>query len=57
MTYNDLQGLVKQLQTTEEKSAKERQKIGKDNFTKGLYWIREILNTLVFPEDRKKGRD
>ena len=57
MTYNDLQNLVKQLQTTEEKNAKERQKIGKDNFTKGLYWIREILNTLVFPEDRKKGRD
>ena len=57
MTYNDLQNLVKQLQTTEERNAKERQKIGKDNFTKGLYWIREILNTLVFPEDRKKGRD
>ena len=57
MTFNDMQSLVKQLQTTEEKSARERQKIGKDNFTKGLFWIREILNTLVFPEDRKKGRD
>ena len=57
MTYNDLQSLVKQLQSTEEKSARERQKIGKDNFTKGLYWIREILNCLIFPEDRKKGRE
>lgn len=57
MTFNDLQNLVKQLQTTEEKNAKERQKIGKDNFTKGLFWIREILNNMVFPEDRKKGRD
>ena len=57
MTYNDMQNLVKQLQTNEEKSAKERQKIGKDNFTKGLYWIREILNLMVFPEDRKKGRE
>ena len=57
MTYNDLQSLVKQLQSTEEKSANERQKVGKDNFTKGLFWIREILNTMVFPEDRKKGRD
>lgn len=57
MTYNDMQNLVKQLQTNEEKTAKERQKIGKDNFTKGLYWIREILNLMVFPEDRKKGRD
>jgi hypothetical protein len=57
MTYNDMQNLVKQLQSTEEKSAKERQKIGKDNFSRGLYYIREILNTLVFPEDRKKGRD
>lgn len=57
MTYNDMQSMVKQLQTNEEKSAKERQKIGKDNFTKGLYWIREILNLMVFPEDRKKGRE
>ena len=57
MTYNDLQNLVKQLLTTEEKSARERQKVGKDNFTKGLFWIREILNTMVFPEDRKKGRE
>ena len=57
MTYNDLQNLVKQLQTTEEQSSKERQKIGRDNFTKGLFWIREILNTMVFPEDRKKGRE
>ena len=58
MTFNDLQSLVKQLQSTEEKSAKERQKIGKDNFSRGLYYIREILNTLVFPEDKtRKGRD
>ena len=57
MTYNDMQSLVKQLQSTEERNARERQKIGRDNFSKGLYWIREILNTMVFPEDRKKGRD
>lgn len=57
MTYNDLQSLVKQLQSTEEMNAKERQKIGKDNFSKGLWYIREILNTLVFPEDRRKGRE
>ena len=57
MTFNDLQNLIKQLQTTEEKSSKERQKIGRDNFTKGLFWIREILNTMAFPEDRKKGRE
>lgn len=56
MTYNDLQTLVKQLQSTEEKDAKERQNIGRDNFTKGLWYIREILNTMVFPEDRKKRR-
>ena len=55
LTYNDLSSLMHQLSTTVEKDNKERQKIGKDNFTKGLYWIREILNTLVFPEDRKKG--
>ena len=57
MTYNDIQTLVHQLKTIEERDAKERQKIGKDNFTKGLWYIREILNTLVFPEDRKKGRE
>lgn len=56
LTYNDLQTLVKQLQATEEKDAKEKQNIGRDNFTKGLWYIREILNTMVFPEDRKKGR-
>ena len=53
MTYNDLQTLVHQLQTTMEKENKERQKVGKDNFTKGLWYIREILNTMIFPEDRK----
>ena len=55
MTYNDLTTLIHQLQATEEKDAKERQKIGKDNLSKGLWYIREILNTLVFPEDRKHG--
>lgn len=53
MTYNDLQSLVHQLSATMEKENKERQKIGKDNLSKGLWYIREILNTLVFPEDRK----
>ena len=53
MTFNDLQQLVHQLGTTMEKDNKERQRINKDNLTKGLWYIREILNTLVFPEDRK----
>ena len=57
MTYNDMQSLVKQLQSTEERSARERQSMNKDNFSKGLYYIREILNNMIFPEDRKKGRD
>ena len=55
MTYNDLTTLIHQLQATEEKDAKERQKIGRDNLSKGLWYIREILNTLIFPEDRKHG--
>jgi hypothetical protein len=53
MTYNDLSSLVHQLSTTMEKENKERQKVGKDNFTKGLWYIREILNTMIFPEDKK----
>ena len=56
MTYNDLQTLVKQIQTTEEKDANEKRKVGKDNFTKGLWYIREILNCMIFPGDRQKNR-
>ena len=53
MTYNDLNTLIHQIGVTAEKDNKERQKVGKDNFTKGLWYIREILNTMIFPEDRK----
>ena len=55
MTYNDLSTLVHQLSTTEEKDSKERQKVGRDNLSKGLWYIREILNTMVFPEDKKRN--
>ena len=54
MTYNDLQTLVHQLQTIEERDNDERKKVGKENFTKGLWLIREILNTMVFPMDKHK---
>lgn len=53
LTYNDLQALLHQLQTTVEKDNRERQKIGREHLYKGLWLIREILNTLIFPEDRK----
>ena len=53
MTYNDLSSLMKQLGTTVEKDNKERQNANKDNFTKGLWYIREILNTMIFPYDKK----
>ena len=53
ITYNDLTVLVHQLSATVEKDNKDRQKIGGDNLYKGLWYIREILNTLIFPEDRK----
>lgn len=54
MTYNDFSSLVKQLGTTMERDNKERQRGIKDNFTKGLWYIREILNTMVFPYDKMK---
>jgi hypothetical protein len=53
LTYNDLSTLMHQLQTTVEKDNKDRQKVGHDHLYKGLWYIREILNTLIFPEDRK----
>ena len=37
-------------------AAEEKRKIGKDNFTKGLWYIREILNCMIFPGDRQKNR-
>ena len=54
MTYNDLTSLMKQLSTTVEKDNKERQKGHRESFTKGLWYIREILNTMIFPEDKMK---
>lgn len=54
LTYNDLSNLMKQLSTTVEKDNKERQKGHRENFTKGLWYIREILNTMIFPEDKMK---
>lgn len=53
LTYNDLTSLMKQLSTTVEKDNKERQKVGHDHLYKGLWYIREILNSMIFPEDRK----
>lgn len=53
MTYNDLQTLMKQLSTTVEKDNRERQKGSRDHLYKGLWLIREILNTMVFPQDKK----
>ena len=53
LTYNDLANLMKQLSTTVEKDNKERQKVGHDHLYKGLWYIREILNSMIFPEDRK----
>lgn len=54
LTYNDLSNLMRQLQTTVEKDNQERQKGHRENFTKGLWYIREILNTMVFPYDKIK---
>lgn len=55
ITYNDLSSLIKQLSTTVEKDNKERQRVGRDHLYKGLWYIREILNHMIFPEDRKHG--
>lgn len=55
LTYNDLNSLMKQLSTTVEKDNKERQKVGRDHLYKGLWYIREILNHMIFPEDKKHG--
>lgn len=54
LTYNDLSSLIKQLSTNVEKENKDRQRGNKDNFTKGLWYIREILNTMIFPYDKMK---
>lgn len=54
ITYNELNSLVKQLGTTIEKENEQRKKdMGRDTLSKGLWMIREILNNLVFPQDRK----
>ena len=53
LTYNDLSSLMRQLSTTVEKDNNERQKIGRNHLYKGLWYIREILNYMIFPEDRK----
>ena len=53
MTYNDLQSLIRQIHSTAEKDNKERQKVGHDHLYKGLWLIREILNNMVFPQDKK----
>ena len=53
LTYNDLQTLMKQLSTTAEKDNQERQKGGRDHLYRGLWLIREILNTMIFPQDKK----
>ena len=54
MTYNDLNTLIHQIGTTVEKENDERKKMNHDNFTKGLWYIREILNTMIFPQDKQK---
>ncbi len=53
MTYNDLSNLMHQLSSTVEKDNQDRQKVGRDHLYKGLWLIREILNTMIFPEDKK----
>ena len=53
MTYNDLSNLIHQLGVTVEKDNKERQRGSRDHLYKGLWLIREILNTMIFPEDKK----
>lgn len=55
MTYNDLQSLIHQIGTTSEKENQERKKIGSEPVMKGLWYIREVLNTLVFPMDNKRN--
>ena len=54
MTYNDLNTLVHQIGTTAEKGNQERRKIGNDKLIQGLAMIRDILNFVVFPGDKKK---
>ena len=54
MTYNDLYNLTRQLGTTVERDNKERANFARDNITKGLWYIREILNTMIFPQDKLK---
>lgn len=54
MTYNDFNSLVHQIGNTAEKEADERKKqMSNDTLVKGLWYIREILNNLVFPQDKK----
>lgn len=53
MTYNDFNSLVHQLSATVEKDNEERRKGSRDHLYKGLWLIREILNTMIFPQDKK----
>ena len=55
MTYNDLQSLVHQIGATAERDNQERKKMGNEPVMKGLWYIREVLNTLVFPMDSKRN--
>lgn len=54
MTYNDLNTLVNQISTTAEKENDERKKVGHEPLYKGLWYIREILNLMIFPQDNIK---
>lgn len=56
MTYNDMTSLMRQLGITAEKDNEQRQKGVRENFTKGLWYIREILNTMIFPQDKIKQK-
>lgn len=53
ITYNDLTNLIHQLSASAEKENDERKRVGNDHLYKGLWYIREILNTLIFPQDKK----
>lgn len=54
MTYNDLNSLIHQIGTTAERENEQRKKMSNDNLYKGLFYIREILNNMIFPQDKKR---
>ena len=54
MTYNDLNSFVHQIGVTAEKDNEQRKRTGHDHLYKGLWMIREILNNIVFPQDKKQ---